>query len=134
MEFWKFFDFFWNFSKPDPPWNTGQFFFRKKCHKTCWKQVWTILELWIFCHFFLEIFLSLYFKIKVRKTNWTQIFYVRKTELIFLSSEIWTHNFKSRKSEMELRILTLAWMQKECLLIIVSENWTHIFKFGNLNS
>ena len=29
---------------------------------------------------------------------------------------------------MGLRILTVAWMQKESLLSIVSENWTHIFK------
>ena len=31
---------------------------------------------------------------------------------------------------MEFRILTVAWMQKECLLIIVSENWTHILSSG----
>ena len=43
LEFWIFFDFFLNFSKPDPPWNTGHFFFEKKCHKTCSKQVWTFL-------------------------------------------------------------------------------------------
>ena len=47
---------------------------------------------------------------------------------MFLNSGIWTHNFKSRKSEMGLRILKVAWMQNECLLSIVSENWTHIFK------
>ena len=29
---------------------------------------------------------------------------------------------------MGLRILTVAWMQKESLLGIVSENWTHIFE------
>ena len=60
-------------------------------------------------------------------------FQVRKTELIFLSSGMWTHNFKSRTSEMEFRILTVAWMQKECLLCILSANSTHIFSFGNLN-
>ena len=52
----------------------------------------------------------------------------RKTELIFLIWGIWTHNYKSRKSEMGLRILTVAWKQKESLLSIVSENWTHFFK------
>ena len=55
-------------------------------------------------------------------------FYVRKTELIFLIWGIWTLNYKSRKSEMGLRILTVAWMQKESLLSTVSENWTLIFK------
>ena len=113
LEFLKFFDFFWNCSKPDPPWNTGQLFFRKKSHKSCskqvwtflgtilgfsailnffwffrklsmtpwntgqkkfrkncpktrldtWERFWTFLELWIFSHFFLEIFPSLYLKI-----------------------------------------------------------------------
>ena len=62
-QFWNldnFLIFFWTFSKPDPPWNTGQFFFQKKCHKTCSKQIWTILGtilgffailnfLWFFC-------------------------------------------------------------------------------------
>ena len=62
----------------------------------------------------------------VGKVN--SFFYVWKTELIFLIWGVWTHNYKSRKSEMGLRILTVAWMQKESLLSIVSENWTHIFK------
>ena len=66
--------------------------------------------------------------------NWIQFFSVQKTEFIFLSSGIWTNNFKSRKSEMGLRILTVAWMQRECLLSIVSENWTLKFKSGKLNS
>ena len=35
---------------------------------------------------------------------------------------------------MGLRILTVAWMQKESLLSIVSENWTPIFKSGKLKS
>ena len=48
------------------PWNTGQKKFRKNYPKTrldTWERFWTILELWIFRHFFLEIFLSLYLKI-----------------------------------------------------------------------
>ena len=60
--------------------------------------------------------------------NRFQIVSVQKTEHIVLSSGNWTHNFKSRKSGKGLRILTVAWMQKECLLSIVSENWTLIFK------
>ncbi len=44
--FWIFevFDFFENFRRLDPPWNTGQkFCFRKKHPKTCSKHVWTLL-------------------------------------------------------------------------------------------
>ena len=55
---------------------------------------------------------------KLSLENWTQFFYVRKTELIFLSSGIWTHNFKSRTSEMELRIMTVAWMQKNVCWVL----------------
>ena len=61
-------------------------------------------------------------------------FLCRKNDLKFFGSGIWTHNFGSRKSGMGSRILTVAWVQKECLLIFVSENWSHIFRFGNLNS
>ena len=43
LEFWKIFDFFENFRRLDPPWNTGQNFFRKKYPKTCSKHVWTFL-------------------------------------------------------------------------------------------
>ena len=35
---------------------------------------------------------------------------------------------------MELRLLTVAVMQKKWLLSIVSENWTQIVKSGKLNS
>ena len=78
-----------------------------------------------------------YFYVSTSKTNpenWTQIFSAQKTELIFLCSGIWTHNFKSRKSEMELRILTVALNQKKWLLSVVSENWIHFFKSGKPNS
>ena len=43
VEFWKFFDFFENFRRLDPPWNTGQKFFRKNHPKTSSKHVWTLL-------------------------------------------------------------------------------------------
>ena len=63
LEFWKFFDFFWNFSKPDPPWNTGQFFFEKNATKHVqnkfgqfWEQFWDFLLFWIFFDFFCENF------------------------------------------------------------------------------
>ena len=61
----------------------------------------------------------------------------RKTELIFLSSGDWTHNFQSRRSEMELRTLTLAVMPKnDCcvfcrqteLIFLVSGIWTLYFR------
>ncbi len=124
--FWAFLDF-WNFSKTRTSMeHWGKFFFRKKCPKTrldTWERFWTILELWNLLDFFLEFFLSIYLDI-----------WVRKTELKFLSSGIWTHNFESRKSEMEMRTLTVALMQKKWLLGIVSENWTHVYKSGKLNS
>ena len=45
--------------------------------------------------------------------NWTHF---------FLISRIWTHNYKSKKSEKELRTLTVALMHKKWLFSIVSEN------------
>ena len=106
---------FWIFEilrRLELPWNTGQIFFWGIDRKTCldtWERFWTILELWNLLDFFLEFFLSIYLDI-----------WVQKTEHIVLSSGIWTHNFKSRKSGKGLRILTVAWMQTECLLSIVS--------------
>ena len=35
---------------------------------------------------------------------------------------------------MVLRMLTVAWMQKEYLLSSVPQDWTHIFNSGKLNS
>ena len=99
-----------------------------------WKRffgMFGILE--IFC-FFPSVF---YKSQKLSPENWTQILQVRKTELIFLRSGIWTHNFQSRRSEMELRTLTLAVMQKnDCcvmcrqteLIFLVSGIWTLYFK------
>ena len=183
---------FWNFEtfliilkifeNPTLHGTRGKIFFRENCHKTCSKQVWTILATFLgisailkFCWFFrklsmtpwntgqkifskkspqntfghLETFLDIFGTLKffwffplifskslpqnLGPENWTHIFQVRKTELIFLIWGIWTHSFESRKSEMGLRILTVAWMQKESLLSIVSENWTPIFKSGKLN-
>ena len=59
--------------------------------------------------------------------NLNSYFLLRKIELRFRSSGIWTHIFKSRKSEMELRMLTVAWLQKEWLLSIVNS----VFIFNN---
>ncbi len=171
-DFWHFWNFetflvfFENYRRLDHPWNTGRnFFFRKKCPKTCSKQVWTvlwtILGLFGFLKFFedsnfhgtlgkiffskkmfqntfghlrtiLDSFRSLkpswffswifskYLPRILSPENRFQIVSVQKTEHIVLSSGIRTHNFKSRKSGKGLRILTVAWMQKECLLSIVS--------------
>ncbi len=56
LEFWIFFDFFENFRRPDPTWNTGHSLFLKNCQKTCSKQVWTILgtifSIFAILHFF----------------------------------------------------------------------------------
>ena len=43
FELWNFFDFFENFRRLDPPWNTGQKIFRKNYPKTSSKHVWTLL-------------------------------------------------------------------------------------------
>ena len=124
------------FRRLDLPWNTGKNFFRKKMPQNTFEHLRTILDnfrtLKIFC-FFSWVF-SKYLPQILSPENWIQFFQVRKTEFIFLSSGIWTNNFRSRKSEMGLRILTVAWMQWECLLTIVSENWTHVYKSGKLNS
>ena len=64
--FWNFEFFLENLPRLDHPWNTEQSFLSKKYPKTrldTWERFWTILEFWIFFHFFLEIFLSLYLKI-----------------------------------------------------------------------
>ncbi len=57
--FWIFevFDFFENFRRLDPPWNTGQkFCFRKKHPKTCSKHVWTLFGTILGIFGFLKIF------------------------------------------------------------------------------
>ncbi len=57
LDFWKVFDFFENFRRLDPPWNTGQkFFFGKKHPKTCSKHVWTLLGTILGIFGFLKIF------------------------------------------------------------------------------
>ena len=144
-----FFWFFWKFSKARPSMEHGAFFFWKNCHKTYSKQVWTILGTILVIFGTLNFFwffpwiISKSLPQKITPENWTQIFYVRKTQLLFLCSGIWTQYFKSRKSEMELRILTVALMQKIdgwvlCpkteFIFLNPEIWTHIFDLGNLNS
>ena len=111
FEILKFFWFFWTFSKTRPTMeHWAKFFFSEKLPQNMFKtrldtsrnnfgHFWNFE---FFLIFFWNFFLSLYL-----------IFYVLKTELIFLSSGIWTHKFRTRKCEMELRMLTVAWMQKE---------------------
>ena len=98
---------------------------KKRFKKIAPKHVWTLGN--VFGHFrnfetvlIFPLFFSESLPQNLSPENWTQNFQVRKTEFIFLSSGIWTHNFKSRTSEVELRILTVARMQRECLLSIVS--------------
>ena len=119
-----FLNFLWFFRKLSmTPWNTGQ---KNIFKKIAPKHVWTLGN--VFGHFrnfeFFYDFFSLIFSKSLPQglspENWTQVFQVRQTELIFLSSGFWTHNFKSRISEVELRLLTVAWMKKECLLSSVS--------------
>ena len=43
LEFCHFFDFFENFRRLDPPWNTGHKIFQKNFTKTCSKHVWILL-------------------------------------------------------------------------------------------
>ena len=43
LEFWFFLFFFWKISRARPSMQHGAVFFPKNCHKTCPKQVWTIL-------------------------------------------------------------------------------------------
>ena len=119
--FWAFLDF-WIFSKTRTSMEHWGIFFRKKMPQNTFGHLRTILDSfrtlkpsWFFSWIF-----SKYLPRILSPENRFQIVLVQKTEHIFLSSGIWTHNPKSRKSEMGLRILTVAWMQKECLLSIVS--------------
>ncbi len=120
--FWAFLDF-WNFSKTRTSMeHWGKFFFRKKMLQNTFGHLRTILDSfrslkpsWFFSWIF-----SKYLPWILSPENRFQIVSVQKTEHIVLSSGIRTHNFKSRKSGKGLRILTVAWMQKECLLSIVS--------------
>ena len=118
------------FRRLDLPWNTGESFFSKKMPQNTFGHLRTILDSFRNLQpsgFFSWIF-SKYLPRNLSPGNRFQIVSVQKTEHKVLSSGIWTHIFKSRKSGKGLRILTVAWMQKECLLSVVSENWTHIFK------
>ena len=52
LKFWKFFDFFENYRRLDPPWNTGQKKFFEKINPKhvqitfghFWERFWTFLE------------------------------------------------------------------------------------------
>ena len=119
----KIFWFFWNFSKTRPSMEhwARMFFFRKQRLKTrsdTWERFGQFKNFETFLIF--SLIFSECLPQNLSPENWTQNFQVRKTEFIFLSSGLWTHNFKSRTSEVELRILTVARMQRECLLSIVS--------------
>ena len=120
LQFWIFFDFFENFR-----WlhgTLGKKTFSRKSPQNTFGHLDTFLD--IFGTLKLFWFFSLFFSEPLPQNlsleNWTQNFQVRKTEIMCLSSGIWTHNFKCRTSEVELRILTVARMQRECLLSIVS--------------
>ena len=118
------------FRRLDLPWNTGESFFSKKMPQNTFGHLRPILDSFRNLQpsgFFSWIF-SKYLPRNLSPENRFQIVSVQKNEHKVLSSGIWTHNFKSRKSGKGLRILTVAWMQKECLLSVVSENWTLIFK------
>ena len=120
LEFLKFFVFFWKYSKTRPSMKHWANFFSKKLLRNTFGHSGTILDTFGTLNYF-WFFSSIISKSqKVSPENWTQIFQVRKTELMFLGSGIWTRNFRPRISEMELRTLTVAWMQKKCLLSIVS--------------
>ena len=100
----------------------GKIFFSKKMLQNTFGHLRTILDSfrslkpsWFFSWIF-----SKYLPRILSPENRFQNVSVQKTEHIVLSSGIWTHNFKSRKSGKGFRILTVAWMQKECLLSIVS--------------
>ncbi len=120
--FWAFLDF-WNFSKTRPSMeHWGKNFFRRKMLQNTFGHLRTILDSfrtlkpsWFFSWIF-----SKYLPRNLSPENRIQIVLVQKTEHIVLSSGIWTHNFKSRKSGKGLRIMTVAWMQTKCLLSIVS--------------
>ena len=120
LQFWKFFDFFENFRWLH--WTLGKKTFSKKMPQITFGHLETFLDIFgtLKLFWFFPLIFSNSLPQNLGPENWTHIFQVRKTELILLNSGIWTHNFKSRTSEMELRILPVAWMQKECLLIFVS--------------
>ena len=60
LEFWKNFDFFGNFRRLDPPWNTGQKNFLEKIAPKhvqntfghSWERFWAFLEFWKVFWFF----------------------------------------------------------------------------------
>ena len=91
LEFWKIFDFFENFRRLDPPWNTGQKFFRKKYPKTCSKHVWTFLGTILA---FSAILKSFWFFWKFSTTrpseeHWAKTLF-RKKRLKTCSTHVWT--------------------------------------------
>ena len=110
------------FRRLELPWNTGEIFFSKKMLQNTFGHLRTILDSfrslkpsWFFSWIFFK-----YLPRILSPENRFEIVSVQKTEHRVLSSGTWTHKFKSRKSGKGFRILTVAWMQKECLLSIVS--------------
>ena len=128
LQFWNFSDFFEN-----SRWllgTLGKKTFSKKSPQNTFGHLETFLDIFgtLKLFWFFPLIFSNSLPQNLGPESWTHIFQVRKTELTYLIWGIWTHRIESRKSEMGLRILTVAWMQKDSLLSIVSENWTPIFK------
>ena len=90
LEFWKIFDFFENFRRLDPPWNTGQKIFRKKYPKTCSKHVWTFLGTILGFSAILKNFRFFWKFSKTRPSmeHWAKIF--RKKYPKTCSKHVWT--------------------------------------------
>ena len=91
LEFWKIFDFFENFRRLDPPWNTGQKIFRKNYPKTCLKHVWKVLGTILG---FSAILKSFWFFWKFSTTrpskeHWAKKLF-RKNRLKTCSTHVWT--------------------------------------------
>ena len=97
LQFWKIFDFFENFRRLDPPWNTEldppwqKNFFERKYPKTCSKHVWTFLgtilgfsailkSFWFFWKFSTT---------RLSKEHWAKKLF-RKNRLQTCSNHVWT--------------------------------------------
>ena len=131
LEIWNCFDFFENFRRLDPPWNTGQTkFFEKNCVETCSKQVWTPLVTILGFYGILKFFWFFWNFSQTRPSmeHWAKVFF-RKSYSKTCSKHIWT-----LLGSIVIISEILKVLYKSLLHFLSPENWTHIFKFGNLNS
>ena len=141
LEFWFFLFFFEKFREPDPPCNTGQFFFRKIATKHVqnkfgqfWERSWAFLQCWIFFDFFENfrwIHGTMSKKLFQKNRPKTRL---DNRERFWTFLELWTFFDFFHELFLCLYLKKNPENWKLNSNFLSPENWTHIFMLRNLKS